>query len=113
MCGLYCLFGISVTMQSLEISTFLNTSDVTKTQFSAAHAASPLVHLFAGLMTKTVSAVFWVPMEVVKQLAQVRSFHEKSTTISIARDLISHEGPTELFKVYSLTIPVRGKIHFS
>lgn len=112
--GLYRGFGISVTMQAPAIATFLTSYDWAKANISNPStpyftSTSPLVHLVSGLVAETVSAVFWVPMEVVKQRAQVRrGTLSAATSTTIVRDLLRHEGPRALFKGYGLTVGVFG-----
>lgn len=110
--GLYRGFGISIIMQAPAVATYLSTYDEAKERISQATSlrpASPAVHLMSGLVAETVSAVFWVPMEVIKQRAQVRAgaMSAASSTI-IARDLLMNEGPRALFKGYGLTLGVFG-----
>lgn len=114
--GLYRGFGISVVMQAPAISTFLTTYDWAKVRLTEQQlvrseylqVTSPAVHLVCGFVAETVSAVFWVPMEVIKQRAQVRSVLKTSTSLSILRDLLRYEGPANLFKGYGLTVGVFG-----
>lgn len=110
--GLYRGFGISVVLQAPAVATYLSTYDYSKHYISAetkTPPTSPLIHLTAGLIAETVSAVFWVPMEVIKQRAQVRSGGLAAAgTLPIARDLLAHEGPRALFKGYALTVGVFG-----
>ncbi|KAI0563220.1 mitochondrial carrier (BOU / S-adenosylmethionine carrier) [Gracilaria domingensis] len=110
--GLYRGFGISVIMQAPAVATYLTTYDYAK-QYTAKASGisdtSPLIHLASGLIAETVSAVFWVPMEVIKQRAQVRTGALAAAHTSvIAKDLIAHEGPRALFKGYGLTVGVFG-----
>lgn len=110
--GLYRGFGISIIMQAPAVATYLSTYDEAKRQFSSAtplQPSSPLLHLMSGLVAETVSAVFWVPMEVIKQRAQVRAgaLSAASSTV-IARDLLMKEGMRGLFRGYGLTIGVFG-----
>lgn len=110
--GLYRGFGISVIMQAPAVATFLTTYDWSKARIAeetSLSKQSPIVHLTSGLVAETVSAVFWVPMEVVKQRAQVRpGIMSAASSTSIARDLLAHEGPRALFKGYGLTVGVFG-----
>lgn len=110
--GLYRGFGVSVCMQAPAMATFLTSYDWTKSQISKLTPlsdTSPLVHLASGLIAETVSAVFWVPMEVIKQRAQVRrGAMSHASSAAIARDLFVHEGPRALFKGYGLTLAVFG-----
>lgn len=110
--GLYRGFGISVIMQAPAVATYLSTYDYAKAQIiesTPLPATAPSVHLGAGLIAETVSAVFWVPMEVIKQRAQVRTGAMSAATSSvIARDLIAKEGPAAFFKGYGLTVGVFG-----
>jgi len=78
--------SISAAMQAPAVATYLSTYDASKAALATAVAARwptaaggatdvarhPATHLAAGLAAETVSAVFWVPMEVLKQRAQVR-----------------------------------------
>lgn len=110
--GLYRGFGISIVMQAPAVATYLSTYDEAKERITRATSlspTSPAVHLVSGLVAETVSAVFWVPMEVIKQRAQVRAgaMSAASSTI-IARDLMINEGPKALFKGYGLTLGVFG-----
>lgn len=110
--GLYRGFGVSVVMQAPAVATFLTTYDWAKARLSqhgSLSTTSPIVHLASGLVAETVSAVFWVPMEVVKQRAQVRRGAINAATSSvIVRDLLVREGPRALFKGYGLTVGVFG-----
>ena len=108
--GLYRGFGISIIMQAPAVATYLTTYDASKKHITiqtGLSVTSAPVHLASGLIAETVSAVFWVPMEVIKQRAQVRSIGAASS-ISIARDLLSREGPRALFSGYALTVGVYG-----
>lgn len=105
--GLYRGFGVSVVMQAPAISTFLTTYERAKAplaDFLHVTPRHPGVHLAAGIAAETVSAVFWVPMEVVKQRAQVRG----ASSAVVARDLLRHEGARAFFKGYALTVGVFG-----
>jgi Mitochondrial carrier protein len=110
--GLYRGFGISVVMQAPAVATYLSSYDRAKVCMADASGISakhPVVHLGAGLVAETVSAVFWVPMEVIKQRAQVREGSvAASSSMNVARDLMRHEGPRALFKGYALTVGVFG-----
>lgn len=110
--GLYRGFGISMVMQAPAIATFLTTYEWSKkniSKYTGKSEKSAWVHLGSGLMAETVSAVFWVPMEVIKQRAQVRqSGITASTSTTIVRDLLRNEGARTLFKGYGLTIGVFG-----
>lgn len=110
--GLYRGFGISVVMQAPAIATFLTTYDWSKarlSQHTSLPSTSPIVHLASGLVAETVSAVFWVPMEVVKQRAQVRrGAVSAATSGAVVQDLLAREGPRALFKGYGLTVGVFG-----
>lgn len=64
----------------------------------------PVVHLSTGMAAETVSAVFWVPMEVVKQRAQVRG----DSSLKVAGDLLRQEGPRAFLKGYAVTFGVFG-----
>lgn len=110
--GLYRGFTISLVMQAPAVGTFLTTYErsksylVTHTRLSA---DSPLVHLAAGLTAESVSAVFWVPMEVIKQRAQARTGLLQSARASvIVSEMLLHEGVRSFFKGYALTIGVFG-----
>lgn len=99
-------------MQAPAVATYLSTYDEAKRQLSSVtplQPSSPALHLMSGLVAETVSAVFWVPMEVIKQRAQVRpgALSAASSTV-IARDLLLNEGMRGLFKGYGLTIGVFG-----
>eukprot|EP00188_Purpureofilum_apyrenoidigerum_P000287 Plantae.Rhodophyta-Purpureofilum_apyrenoidigerum.ctg11185.p1 GENE.Plantae.Rhodophyta-Purpureofilum_apyrenoidigerum.ctg11185~~Plantae.Rhodophyta-Purpureofilum_apyrenoidigerum.ctg11185.p1 ORF type:complete len:313 (-),score=29.06 Plantae.Rhodophyta-Purpureofilum_apyrenoidigerum.ctg11185:81-974(-) len=107
--GLYRGFGITASMQAPGVATFLTTYDVSKAklvQWTGFSPMSPLVHLVSGLAAETVSAVFWVPMEVLKQRAQLRD--ASASSIVALRDLVKHEGFAALFRGYMLTIGVFG-----
>lgn len=110
--GLYRGFTISLLMQAPAVATFLTAYDWSKdrtARYTTLSSESPVVHLSSGLFAETVSAVFWVPMEVIKQRAQVRKGAVASASSSaIVRDLLLHEGPRALFKGYGLTIAVFG-----
>lgn len=110
--GFYRGFGISVVMQAPAVATYLSTYDWSKSLTSSAMGLSerhPFVHLTSGFIAETVSAVFWVPMEVIKQRAQVRSGTGSATSsFMVTRDLLRHEGPRALFKGYALTVGVFG-----
>lgn len=110
--GLYRGFGISVVMQAPAVATYLTSYDRAKAglaDMSGMSAKHPAVHLGAGLVAETISAVFWVPMEVIKQRAQVRTCGgAAASSIRVARDLLRHEGPRALFKGYGLTVGVFG-----
>jgi hypothetical protein len=110
--GLYRGFGVSVVMQAPAVATYLTSYERAKAALADAAGASPrhpAVHLTAGLVAETVSAVFWVPMEVVKQRAQVRAGSAAAaSSVNVARDLLRHEGPRALFKGYALTVGVFG-----
>ncbi|KAJ8903150.1 hypothetical protein NDN08_004261 [Rhodosorus marinus] len=108
--GLYRGFGITAAMHAPAIASFLTTYDVAKTQFcklTNLTAQSPLVHLASGLAAETVSAVFWVPMEVLKQRAQLRE-GASASSIAAFRDLLRHEGLRSLFRGYALTVGTFG-----
>eukprot|EP00190_Bangiopsis_sp_CCMP1999_P001330 CAMPEP_0198729956 /NCGR_PEP_ID=MMETSP1475-20131203/21959_1 /TAXON_ID= ORGANISM="Unidentified sp., Strain CCMP1999" /NCGR_SAMPLE_ID=MMETSP1475 /ASSEMBLY_ACC=CAM_ASM_001111 /LENGTH=259 /DNA_ID=CAMNT_0044492687 /DNA_START=98 /DNA_END=877 /DNA_ORIENTATION=+ len=107
--GLYRGFGVTAAMQAPGVATFLTTYDVSKAklvQLTGASPMSPLVHLVSGLAAEAVSAVFWVPMEVLKQRAQLRD--ASASSIFALRDLVRHEGFSALFRGYMLTIGVFG-----
>lgn len=110
--GLYRGFGISVCMQAPAMATFLTSYDWAKEQISKNTSladTSPLVHLASGLVAEIISAVFWVPMEVIKQRAQVRrGAMAHASSVAITRDLLVHEGPRAFFKGYGLTLAVFG-----
>lgn len=110
--GLYRGFGISIIMQAPAVATYLSTYEEAKRQITSVTSlqpSSPVLHLMSGLIAETVSAVFWVPMEVIKQRAQVRSgaLSAASSTV-IAKDLLMNEGMRGLFKGYGLTVAVFG-----
>lgn len=110
--GLYRGFGVSVVMQAPAVATYLTSYDRSKAglaDMSGMSPKHPAVHLGAGLIAETISAVFWVPMEVIKQRAQVRtSGGAAASSVGVARDLLRHEGPRALFKGYGLTVGVFG-----
>lgn len=110
--GLYRGFGVSVVMQAPAVATYLTSYERAKTGLAERTGASqrhPGVHLGAGFIAETISAVFWVPMEVVKQRAQVRPGGVASaTSVTIVKDLLQHEGPRALFRGYALTVGVFG-----
>lgn len=104
--GLYRGFGVSVVMQAPAVATYLTTYERAKGAMGGEGAA---VHLASGLVAETVSAVFWVPMEVVKQRAMVRGGEmAAASSLVVARDLLAYEGPRALFKGYGLTVGVFG-----
>lgn len=110
--GLYRGFGVSLVMQAPAVATFLTTYDLTKSRIletTSLPGTSPIVHLVSGLAAETISSFFWVPMEVVKQRAQVRrGAINASTSTTVVRDLLTHEGPRALFKGFGLTIATYG-----
>lgn len=110
--GLYRGFGISVTIQAPAIATYLSTYEYSKSHIAKkfdASPASPLVHLSSGITAEFVSCFFWVPMEVIKQRAQVRTGRMAASNARvIAKDLIAREGPRALYKGFWLTIGVFG-----
>lgn len=97
-------------MQAPAVSTYLTTYDLAKANLPLPASSPPAItHLTAGLTAEAISAVFWVPMEVVKQRAQVRQ-GEISAAGSrvIVRDLVRREGVRALFSGYGLTLGVFG-----
>eukprot|EP00871_Galdieria_phlegrea_P001879 jgi/Galph1/2692/GphlegSOOS_G1349.1 len=112
--SLYRGFGVSVTVQAPAVATYLTTYDLSKNLISKKfekhsellQSSSPLTHLCSGFIAEAVSAVFWVPMEVLKQRVQVRS--KDANSLSALRDLLKYEGPRTLFKGYFLTLGVFG-----
>lgn len=107
--GLYRGFGVTAAMQAPAVATFLTTYDVSKAKLASMtglSTSSPLIHLTSGLVAEAVSAIFWVPMEVLKQRAQLRDIHASSLTAF--RDLLRYEGIRSLFKGYVLTVGVFG-----
>ena len=75
-------------------------------RFREAEKGGPLIHMAAGLTAESVSAVFWVPMEVLKQRMQVGG--QMRGAAEVLRDLLRREGPRALFKGYALTVGVFG-----
>lgn len=108
--GFYRGFGIAVVMQAPAISTYLTTYDLAKKNLPLPLAAPPAAtHLAAGLVAEAVSAVFWVPMEVIKQRAQVRQGALSAAGSSVVvRDLVRREGVRALFSGYGLTLGAFG-----
>lgn len=108
--GLYRGFAVSLVMQAPAVATFLTSYEMSKTHLCAhtpLRADSPLLHLASGLVAETISAVFWTPMEVLKQRAQLRSGPLCAASASaIARHLLRHEGPRALYKGYGVTLAV-------
>jgi hypothetical protein len=107
--SLYQGIGVSVVMQAPAVATYLTSYEHAKAAIATTAQLSdkhPAVHLSAGLIAETVSAVFWVPMEVVKQRAQIRT--GASSSFAVARDLLRHEGPRAFFNGYALTVGVFG-----
>lgn len=104
--GFYRGFAVSVALQAPAVATYLTTYDVAKAA-SPLPPHAPATHLAAGLAAEAVSAVFWVPMEVVKQRAQLRS-GPAGATAAVVRDLLRAEGPAALFRGYGLTLGVFG-----
>ena len=110
--GLYRGFAVSVVIQAPAVATYLTTYDYSKKKITERYSVSsnsPLLHLNCGLIAEFVSCIFWVPMEVIKQRAQVRSGEvAAATTRIVTRDLLAHEGPRGLFKGFWLTMGVFG-----
>lgn len=110
--GLYRGFGISIVMQAPAVATYLSTYDWSKVAVAkhlGLSTSAPVNHLASGLVAEVVSGVFWVPMEVIKQRAQVRTGALASASAAtIARDLLASEGPRAFFKGYGLTLAVFG-----
>jgi len=110
--GLYRGVGVTVVVQAPAIATYLMSYDYAKDYMSSRfqtgvfHSSPALVHLCCGLFAETISAMFWVPMEVIKQRVQVRNTYTSS--YSVLRDLIRNEGAHTLFKGYWLTVGVFG-----
>jgi solute carrier family 25 iron transporter 28/37 len=122
--SLYRGYTISVLVQAPAVATYLTVYEKTKfalAEFEAASrtsphrrplidlsASSPWNHLCSGLAAETVSAVFWTPMEVMKQRAQVATCDADATLRTLARRLWTEEGARALFRGYLLTIGVFG-----
>lgn len=122
--GFYRGLSVSAAMQAPAVATYLSTYDSAKAALSthvaarwprvasgsaADVAAHPVTHLAAGLAAETVSAVFWVPMEVLKQRAQVRGgAPADASVVGVLRDLLRAEGVRGLFRGYALTVGVFG-----
>ncbi|GAB0489981.1 hypothetical protein MMPV_001208 [Pyropia vietnamensis] len=122
--GFYRGLSVSAAMQAPAVATYLSTYDSAKAALStrvatrwpaaaggsaAEVAAHPVTHLAAGLTAEAVSAVFWVPMEVLKQRAQVRRGSPADASVGgILRDLLRTEGVRGLFRGYALTVGVFG-----
>lgn len=123
--GFYRGLSVSAAMQAPAVATYLSTYDGAKAALAArvaaawpaaaggggaaAVAAHPATHLAAGVVAEAVSAVFWVPMEVLKQRAQVRGGGgADATAAGVLRDLLRAEGARGLFRGYALTVGVFG-----
>ncbi|KAA8494923.1 Mitochondrial substrate carrier family protein E [Porphyridium purpureum] len=113
--GFYRGFGVTVTVQAPALATYLTSYDYAKQQLTRTdglglglnfHPHSAWTHLACGLIAETISAVFWVPMEVVKQRVQVRQ--ERVSSLAVLKDLLRYEGPSSLFRGYGLTVGVFG-----
>lgn len=104
--GLYRGFGVSVLLQAPAVATYLSTYEVSRDYFAQYVHTPILTHLSAGLVAESVSAVFWTPMEVVKQRAQIRAL--SASSVSVLRDLLRHEGARALFSGYAITVGVFG-----
>jgi Mitochondrial carrier protein len=111
--GLYRGFGMSVVVQAPAVAVYLSTYERVKPAMADAVAGlnerHPAVHLVAALSAEALSGILWVPMEVVKQRAQVRSgTAATATSAAVVRDLLAHEGPRALYRGYALTLAVFG-----
>jgi solute carrier family 25 (mitochondrial iron transporter), member 28/37 len=111
--GLYRGFGLSVVVQAPAVAVYLSTYERAKPAVVAAmphlNERHPVVHLAAALAAEGLSGVLWVPMEVVKQRAQVRAGSAAAaTSAAVVRDLLTHEGPRALYRGYGLTLAVFG-----
>lgn len=106
--GFYRGFGAAVSLQAPAVATHLSVYEWSKNSLSSTWGLStddPRVHLSAGVAAEMVSAVFWVPMEVVKQRAQVRG---NAGSFVVLKDLLRVEGPRALLRGYGLTVGVYG-----
>mmetsp|Transcript_9258 Transcript_9258/g.18860 ORF Transcript_9258/g.18860 Transcript_9258/m.18860 type:complete len:278 (+) Transcript_9258:1220-2053(+) len=106
--GFYRGFGVTMLMQGPAVATYLTTYEKAKGEIvrrTDLHTGSPMVHLLAGITAETLSCIFWVPMEVLKQRMQVG---QGSSTVSIMSNIIKEQGPLGLYRGYWLTIGVFG-----
>ncbi|KAF6004565.1 hypothetical protein F1559_004345 [Cyanidiococcus yangmingshanensis] len=121
--SLYRGYSISVLVQAPAVATYLTVYEKTKSalsQWTASYraaqqqppldlsSASPWNHLFSGLAAESVSAVFWTPMEVLKQRAQVAASDADASLRVLTRRTWAEEGAHAFFRGYLLTIGVFG-----
>lgn len=110
--GLYRGFTVSIALQAPAIATYLSTYEHAKPILCSKLSQSPhsaYVHLSAGMVAESVSAVFWVPMEVIKQRAQIRKdSHARGLARLILRDVLKTDGFIGLFRGYGITLAVYG-----
>lgn len=107
--ALYRGFGVSVVVQAPAVATYLTVYEKSKawlTRRAGLDATGAANHLLSGLSAEAVSAVFWTPMEVVKQRAQVGA--RDTSSAQVVRQVWRAEGARAFFRGYAITIGVFG-----
>jgi hypothetical protein len=108
--GFYRGLTIAVVGSGPATCLYLTTYDVSqlylKQQNSYIQFSHNLAHFLSGFIAETVSCVFWVPIDVIKERLQVQSHKGGGyrNTIHALQTIARYEGIRGIYKGYSSTI---------
>lgn len=105
--GVYRGFGVYFFMQAPAIATYLTTYERAKAPIvDSLGLSSPhsVVHLSSDMTAATLGTVLWVPVEAVKQRAEVCG----SSPLKVSGEVLRHEVPRAFLKCYAVTVAVLG-----
>jgi hypothetical protein len=121
--SLYRGYTISVLVQAPAVATYLTVYEKSKSFLSRWAVSSgptqrqlPLDlsstsawnHLCSGMAAESVSAIFWTPMEVLKQRAQIAGAETDARLRTLMKEAWLEEGARTFYRGYFLTIGVFG-----
>lgn len=85
-----------------ELTTILKQSKKYLMELNGCNEYLFLAHFGAGMMAETISCVFWVPIDVVKERLQVQSTYRNAT--DAFRHILQLEGIKGIYKGYGATL---------
>ncbi|CAD8111393.1 unnamed protein product [Paramecium primaurelia] len=112
--GLYKGLGITIIGTGPAYSLYLTTYETSKyllNQLNFMKDSPNLISFVSGMMAETISCIFWLPIDVIKERLQVQSnikvFDYKNTFDAIQKILRS-EGVVGLYRAYGATVASYG-----
>lgn len=107
--GFYRGFGISVIGSAPGVALYLTSYESVKRRLNL--NSKPLEHLIAGFAAETISCVFWVPIDVVKERLQSQTPAVQGRYTGSAdavRSIFRNEGVWGLYRGYLSTLASFG-----